>query len=247
MDRDTLLSQNALIPVIYYLHLLNGATLRGSSRFDAENAAAIRKWLTASMLNNVFGSGSDTVLRETRRTIRESFDNGEKTFPVEALNRRIAELGRSTDFGDAVIDEVLRLTYGTRRAFLALTLLYDRKDWGITDFHQDHIFPRALFTDEGLEDAGVPQDRWEHYRELCNRLGNLELLLADENEQKNAKPFSEWVKGRDDEFKSEHLIPEEVSLLSLGNFEKFVVAREDLIREHLRKLFRVEHAQEINA
>jgi hypothetical protein len=133
LDRDTLLSANALIPVIYYLHR-SGATLRGTSAFDAANAAAIRRWLTAAMLNNVFSGASDNVLRETRQVIKESLDTGEWPFPEEALDRRIAEFGRATGLGEAMIDEVLSLSYGDRRAFLALTLLYDRKDWGLSGF-----------------------------------------------------------------------------------------------------------------
>ncbi len=63
LDRDTLLSANALIPVIYYLHALR-ATLRGTGAFKAKNARAIREWLISAMLNNVFSGASDNVLRE---------------------------------------------------------------------------------------------------------------------------------------------------------------------------------------
>lgn len=241
IDRDTFLSQNALIPVIYYLHALGGGErLLGSTHFDATNAAAIRRWLTAAMLNNAFGGASDTLLRETRRIIREHMDSGEKDFPVEQLNRRIAELGRSTEFDDALIDEMLSLPYGNRRTFLALTLLYDRKDWGITEFHQDHIFPRALFDEEQLDSAGVLSEKRGTYWELCNRLGNLELLLPNENMEKSAKPFSEWVRTRDVSFKREHLIPEDEDLFTFEFFEEFITSREQLIRERLRKLFQIE-------
>lgn len=241
LDRDTLLSANALIPVIYYLRTLgDGATLRGSTHFEARNAAAIRRWVTAAVLGNVFSGASDNVLRETRRVIREALENGERNFPVEALNRRIAELGRSAELGEAIVEDVLSLSYGYGRTFLALTLLYDRKDWGTTEFHQDHIFPRALFTDEKLEAVGILPEKWWYYRELRDRLGNLELLLPHENEEKNAKDFSGWVKTRDDGFRSEHLIPEDDDLLALDRFEDFVAARENLIRERLQKLFSTE-------
>ena len=247
-DRDTLLSQNALIPIIYYLHTLGkGADLRGYTHFEAKNAAEIRKWLTAAMLNNAFGGASDTVLRGTWRVIREQYDGGERDFPVEHLNRRIASLGRSTEFDNTLIEEVLSLPYGNRRTFLALTLLYDRKDWGVTGFHQDHIFPRSRFTDQWLEAAGVPSEKWWYYRELCNQLGNLELLLPDENMEKSAKDFSEWVKTRDPSFRQEHLIPKNDNLLTLECFEEFIAAREDLIRERLRKLFQIDPAGETDA
>ncbi len=172
--------------------------------------------------------------------IRERLDAGERDFPAEALNRRIAELGRTVGVGEAMVGEVLSLKYGDRRAFLALTLLYDRKDWGLTEFHQDHVIPRSLFTDERLAEAGVPPEKWDRYKELRDRLGNLELLLPHENEEKSAKNFSEWVKTRDPGFRREHLIPDDDGLLTLGRFEEFVATREGLIRERLALLFGAE-------
>ncbi len=237
LDRDTLLSANALIPVLYYLYARGGTTLRGTKASDAKNAAVIRRWLTAAMLNNVFSGASDNVLRETRRVIRERLDAGEEDFPAQALDRRIAELGRATGLGEAMVDEVLSLSYGDRRAFLALTLLYDRKDWGLSGFHQDHVIPRSLFTDDRLRDAGVPEERWDRYKELRDRVGNLELLLPEENVEKSAKDFSGWVATREDGFRREHLIPEDDNLLNVGRFEDFVSAREELIRARLRDLF----------
>lgn len=237
LDRDTLLSANALIPVIYYLHARGGATLRGTTASDAENARRIRRWLTAAMLNNVFSGASDNVLRETRRVLKESLDAGHEDFPEEALDRRISELGRATGLGEPMIDEILSLSYGDRRAFLALTLLYDRKDWGLSGFHQDHIIPRSLFTDERLREAGVPEEKWELCKGLRDRLGNLELLLPEENIEKSAKDFATWVETREAGFRREHLIPEDDGLLTLARFEEFLSAREDLVRGRLRGLF----------
>lgn len=244
MDRDTLLSQTALIPVIYYLHALGkGTTLRGSTRFEASNASVIRRWLTAAMIGNAFGGQSDTVLNASRQVIREAMENDEKDFPVKALNRRMAELNRSTEFDEAMVDDILTLSYGGGRTFLALTLMYDRKDWGTTEFHQDHIFPRALFTDEKLEAAGIPAEKWGHYRQLRDRLGNLELLLSHENEEKSAKDFADWIHTRDQDFRKEHLIPGTNELFALERFEDFVEAREALIRERLDKIFFVNRLQ----
>ena len=105
--------------------------------------------------------------------------------------------------------------------------------WGTLDYHQDHVFPRSLFTDENFQTVGVPANRWDHYRELCDRLGHLELLLAHENEEKSDKDFGEWISTRDRTFRDTHLIPEDDVLLTLGRFDEFVTAREALIRERL--------------
>jgi len=234
VDRDTLTSQNALIPVIYYLYRLDGPTLQGSTPFEVANAAAVRRWLLSAMLNNVFSGSSDNVLRDVRQVIAERLAAGERDFPVEAIERRLAASGRSARFDGYAADEVLSIAYGKRRTFLALSLLYDRTNWGTLEYHQDHVFPRSLFTDENFRAAGVPADRWDHYRELRDRLGNLELLLAHENEEKSNKAFGEWISTRDQTFRQTHLIPEEDALLDLGRFDEFVEAREALIRERLR-------------
>jgi len=62
IDRDTLTSANALIPIIYYLYQHPKVTLLGSTPFEARNAMAIRCWLTMALLNNVFGGQSDRTL-----------------------------------------------------------------------------------------------------------------------------------------------------------------------------------------
>ena len=244
VDRDTLTSQNALIPVLYYLYSLDGAPLQGSTPFDIRNAAAIRRWLLAAMLNNVFSGASDNVLREIRQVLAEQLSNGNKDFPVEAINRRIAASGRTARFDEYAADEVLSIAYGKRRTFLVLSLLYDRTNWGTLEYHQDHIFPRALFTDENLRAAGVSPEKWGHYRELRDRIGNLELLLAHENEEKSDKDFGVWISTRDRTFRQTHLIPKDNDLLKLERFEGFVAAREDLIRKRLEQLFAVEQPQE---
>jgi hypothetical protein len=72
---------------------------------------------------------------------------------------------------------------------------------------------------------------------LRDRLGNLELLLAHENEEKSNKDFGEWIHTRDQAFKRTHLIPENNDFLVLERFEDFINAREALIRDRLKSIF----------
>ncbi len=226
-----------LIPLIYYLYRLDGPTLQGSTPFEVKNAAAVRRWLLAAMLNNVFSGSSDNVLRDIRQVLGERLTDGERDFPVEVIERKLAASGRSARFDGYAADEVLSISYGKRRTFLALSLLYDRTNWGTLEHHQDHIFPRSLFTDEKLEAVGVPPEKRDRYRELRDHLGNLELLLAHENEEKSNKDFGEWVHTRDRAFKRTHLIPEDDDLLVLKRFEDFIEARETLIQDRLKIIF----------
>jgi hypothetical protein len=241
IDRDTLTSRNALIPLAYYF-LLHDLKLRSNSAFDVKNAATVRKWLTTALLNNVFGGASDNVLRDIREVLKAQ---GELTadFPADEISKVIERRGRAAYVNDGTVDELLSITYGGRNAFLALSLLYEGNNWGTMTFHQDHIFPRALFSERNLNALGFDEVRKDRYRGLRDRFGNLQLLLSDENLEKQDKNFGDWIRTRDKGFKQRHLIPEDDGLLDFGRFEQFMSAREDLIRKHLKNLLYVEQSR----
>jgi len=236
VDRDTLTSQNALIPTIYYMHQHPHTTLRGTTPFDVQNAAAIRRWLIMALLNNLFGGQSDTVLRYCRQSLQDQRSH-HTDYPVEDLNQSIAKSRKTSYFDDDAIADFLDITYDKRTAFLAVSLLYDDNNWGTMTYHLDHIFPRASFSPERMVEAGIDPGKHGRYTDLMNRVGNLELLLAHENEEKTAKPFGQWITTRDSSFRRRHLIPDDDALLRIENFEAFVEAREALIGKRLRDLF----------
>jgi hypothetical protein len=69
-----------------------------------------------------------------------------------------------------------------------------------------------------------------------NRIGNLTLLWSRENEEKSNKRFDQWMVTRDESFKKRHLIPDVPSLWAFEKFDKFLSAREELIRTRLSSL-----------
>lgn len=235
IDRDTLTSANAVIPILYFLHQRPSTSLRTGSTTDVRNASAVRRWLLMALLNNVFGGSSDKALTDTRRVLSEH--RTDQLFPAEAISAELARSGRLTTFNDQAIANLLALTYGGREAFLALTLLYDDNNWGTMSFHQDHIFPQSLFTPRSLESFGFDLDRQWQYRSLMNRIGNLQLLISHENEEKSDKDFGTWLATRDVSFKRRHLIPDDPSLYLFERFEQFIHAREQMIRERLAAIF----------
>ncbi len=236
IDRDTLLSANAIIPTIYYLHHLNGQTLLGGSAFEVRNAAAIRNWLTMCLLNNVFGGQSDTVLRDTRSVIRGQLGKT-RDFPVEGLRAETARLGRTSQFDDYAVRDFLDIRYSTRPAFLGLSLLYDEVGWGAKIYHVDHIFPQSLFTWGRMRDAGYDSSTWSRWYRLMESVANLELLLGPENHEKSNQDINSWLSTRNPGFRRRHLIPDDDALLRFERFEEFIKAREQLIAARLRKLF----------
>jgi uncharacterized protein with ParB-like and HNH nuclease domain len=230
IDRDNLTSANALIPVIYFLNQRPGLMLRGTTPYETKNAATVRQWLVMALLNGVFGGTSDNMLRDTRAEIQKH-PAQEEDFPIAQVNTVIKKAGRRASFDEYSIADVLSLTYGHKLTFLALSLLYDEAGWGTMTFHQDHIFPRSLFTWKDLADS-----HRMHWYELKDRLGNLTLLWSRENQEKSDQPFDQWLTTRDASFKERHLIPEDPSLWKFDKFEAFVAAREQLIKKRLGAL-----------
>jgi hypothetical protein len=237
IDKENLTSANALIPVIYFLYQRSGKTLRDNSAHSVRNAAAIRRWLVSSLLNNVFGGSSDTMLQVIRE-ILQRYPQKDADFPTKPLGEAISARGRFASLADATaLENVLSIEYRDKTAFLALSILFDEAGWGTMSYHQDHIFPSDLFKRKNLEKAGIDGDAAERMEELKNRIGNLTLLIATENIEKSNTPFNEWLPTRDAAFKKRHLIPDDPALYKLERFEEFLSAREELIKRRINALF----------
>jgi hypothetical protein len=242
IDGDTLTSANALIPLIYYLFRHPGVNIYGATPDQVSNRTAIRRWVTMSLLNNVFGGSSDSLLTELRRVLNEN--SAIRHFPIDALNNEIGKARRTSRFDTFAVDDFLSITYGKKSTFLALSLLYDDNSWGTTIFHQDHIFPQQMFYLTTMKQVGYGEDRWDKYWKLKDRVGNLELLLSHENQEKSNQPFDKWIATRDPSFRKRHLIPDEPELWKFENFEGFVKKREELIKSRLKLLFGPTDAEE---
>jgi len=233
IDGSNLTSANALIPMFYFLHRQPSVRLRGTSETDHANASLVRRWLCASLLNNVFGGSSDSILTAIRETMRAELASSNE-FPAAAIFETLRKAGRPASFDDDAVERILDFTYGGQRTFLALTLLYDEAAWGTMTFHQDHIFPKSRFSQRELSSLG--REDWFGWKD---RLGNLCLLLDAENEEKSNKSFEEWVTTRSSDFKERHLIPGDSGLYSFDKFDLFLQAREELIRDRLKKVVKL--------
>jgi hypothetical protein len=245
IDRDTLTSQNALIPIAYYLLRHADIDLLGSSHFDVANATAIRKWLTVALLNNAFGGQSDVVLRQAR-TEQQNTSTAGSDFPREALEKALVASGKNPYFDEFSLASFLDITYGRRTAFLAVSLLYDDNNWGTTPHQLDHVFPRSWFTRAKLTELGITSDRHGRYMALADRVSNLQLLTQHENAQKKDGSFAEWLVSRDASFRARHLIPQSDELLSFARFEQFVEERERLIGERLDRIVGIRRTRAAN-
>ena len=240
LDARTLTSQNALIPVAYFIHKNPKCDLiDGTTPFDARNAETIRHWLFTVMINRVFSGSSDNLLTDIRGVLEKLAPGTD--FPVEDIAKVAGQSGprKAMALDAQTIDDLLDGSgYQSAPGRLALLLVDGGKVWR-NRTHEDHIFPRARFTNKALAEAGFDKSEFEELREMCNRLGNIQLLTAKENTEKSKKDFEDWIKSRKDDFLEDHLIPTDRSLWKLKKFRQFIEAREDLIRAKLKREFSI--------
>jgi hypothetical protein len=174
---------------------------------------------------------------QTIREVLQKHGTQSNDFPSDKINVATAKQGRSASFDQYGVDSVLALTYHDAESFLALSLLYDDNGWETMPYQKDHVFPQAAFSTKSLKAAGLNDSQISNYQSLQNNLGNLNLILASENQGKSDEKFEKWLKTRDKSFRHKHLIPDNPALYSLDHFEEFVEAREKLIRTRLESIF----------
>ncbi|MBE7556827.1 MAG: DUF262 domain-containing protein [Anaerolineales bacterium] len=230
--RDTLTSNNALIPIAYYLYKIGLPNNYPQASKYKDDRQAVFKWLIASLLKRVFSGQPDNVLRPIRQIISTENSDGNVKFPLEKIANTLRAGPKSINFNDDEIDNLLYYQYGQSYTFSTLAILYPTLDFN-NKFHVDHIFPKSLFTRKRLLKQGVPSSKLDFYLDCYNYLGNLQLLEGVQNQEKSAKDFKEWLSStypkesdRND-YMRKHFIPDVD--LSLHNFEEFLAEREKLL------------------
>lgn len=226
-----LTSHVALLPIALFLKQREAPHFdKSSERSDVEEQGRINRWLVVSLLRGAFGAHSDRRLKSIQDTILATASGPSSPFPAQAINRAI-DMDREVT--DAECDSYLGHAYHGRYTRLILSLMYPDRDWKNAVFHEDHIFPQSEFDKRGLRKRGYPEDKIERYVSLYNLVPNLELLTGQENQEKSAEPFDEWIATRDDGFKTRHTIPI-LPNYEFDAFEEFYKKRAAQMRTKLK-------------
>lgn len=234
---ETLTSNNALIPIAYYL-LINGIPDNfvdsGTTRANREK---MKKWLIRSLLKKVFSGQPDNVLRPIREILKT---NGSLEFPLDEIFDRFKGTNKSIHFTDDDIDEfLLKLKYGKSDTLSTLMLLYPSLDFS-NKFHEDHMYPKSKFTKVYLRKQGVPEDKLDWYISTINDISNLQLLAAQLNEEKLATNFNDWFNSQYEtdndkyQYRSVHYLPD--MSYTYENYPLFIEERKKLLKTQLRKI-----------
>ncbi|WP_106746778.1 DUF262 domain-containing protein [Yoonia maritima] len=232
IDKDTLTSTNALMPIAYYMHRLD-ADFRGSTGEECDARQQMMRWLLGALINGAFSGTSDRAIAGCRAVIKEHLRTS-KSFPRLALIGELGRQNRISTFTSDNVERLLEIEYGDKRSFLALSLLYDTGSYDASSTQIDHIIPQASIDTKLLQRRGIPYDRITAIQDASQRLGNLQLLLSRENNEKRDTPFSHWIETRDENFLSRHSLPADRSLWNVESLPEFVFAREKLIAAKIK-------------
>jgi uncharacterized protein with ParB-like and HNH nuclease domain len=237
-NRETLTSNNAVIPIAYHL-LQRGLpnNFDQASKYSSDRKR-IQHWLTSALLKRVFGGQPDSVLRPIRDVLKGVSDE----FPLAGIRSKFKGTTKSLTFTKEDIDSLLESRYGQGYAFSVLALLYPTLDFRNT-FHIDHIHPRSKFTKTRLTKRGITGDEAAFYLEHVDLLPNLQLLEGIPNQEKNDSDFDNWLKetfknkqGRE-AFMDRNYIPDDVDL-DFDNFREFFDERRQRMFDALSKLLK---------
>lgn len=233
--RDTLTSNNALIPIALYLYKLGSPdNFSDSAKYEADRQS-IFKWLVMVLLKRTFGGQPDNVLRPIREVINDSGDS----FPFDEIIMKLKGSTKSISFDDDEIENLLFYQYAHAYTYSVLAFIYLSLDFR-NKFHQDHIFPKKLFTAKRLKKRGISDDDIEFYLNNYNYIANIQLLEGVPNQEKSGTDFDVWIKEKypnDDDRKAymkKNYIPD--IDLSLENFKEFIQEREKLIVSAFKEL-----------
>lgn len=238
----TLRADSSLLPIAYYIQKRGLDSKFVTKSQYADDRQRIKVWLTRSLLkaSGIWGSGLDTLLTAIREVIST---RGAEAFPDEALYEVMAKRGKSLAFTDSEIDELAEMEYGDKRLFTLLTMLFPFVDVANHHFHVDHVFPYARFTKPRLRKAGVNDDDLDEFRDMANRLPNLQLLEGGENLAKKTSLPAEWMEenmkaSARSNYCDLHLlgtVPD-----SITEFRGFYDARKEALKERLGTLLGVQ-------
>lgn len=119
-----------------------------------------------------------------------------------------------------------------------MSLLYPTLDFR-NKFHVDHIFPKSLFKKSILKKKGLTDEEIETFQDYTNFIGNLQLLEAIPNIEKQDTEFKIWFEStysseiEQKDYFNKHYIPSEVNL-EFNNFIEFFEKREKLIENEFK-------------
>lgn len=232
-SQETLTSNNALIPVAYYLLKKGSPHKYLQSQQYQEDRLLVKKWLVVGMLKQAFSGQPDNVIRPIRKILMQNHNE----FPFNLIIEEFKGGAKSFTFNDDELYNLLTYKYGQKQTFSILALLYPTLDFR-NIFHVDHIFAQNLLKKKNLVNSGLSDSDIEFAGEHIDSIANLQLLEGIPNIEKSDHNFEVWVDKvyKDAQSKNDYFIKHFIPKvdLNLSNFEEFIEKRTELFFDALK-------------
>ncbi len=248
LEAKTLSTNNAILPILYFIYHKNLTEQIVDSVSQAGNREIIKRWLLRVLILKPFGGSGDTVLANMRKAFvkefkqenKKYFDDNMDTFPLEKIEKE-AKYSQVID-EEFLENEIMWRRKNSAEAFAILSFLYPNLDYKNNSFHKDHLHPTNSYKEyEKIGKIKKSKDQNYNYLafEVYDSLPNLQMYDANKNMSKNDKSLEQWAQescGNDRKgFLERHLIPDNMDL-SLENFDDFYEARKALLIEKLKEI-----------
>lgn len=236
LEARTLSSENAVLPILYFIYHNNLTEQVVDSVTQKQNRELIKTWLLRAIILKPFGGSGDSVLTNMRKAFIKDFkQNNERYFDEKLDLFPLKEIEKEAKYSQ-VIDEgyleniIVEVRKNSPEAFAFLSLLFRNFKEDIQT-HIDHLHPISAYKNKSKEER-------KEYEYWADTLPNLQLLEGGENMSKSDMPLEKWVEKNvnndRDKFLKEHFIPN--IDLSLGNFDEFYNERTKLLVQELIKI-----------
>lgn len=238
--KDNFKTNNALIPIAYYLKKIGLPDNFIETDKQIENRKQIKQWLIRSLLKKTFSGQPDNVIKPIRDIIKTNETND---FPYDKIVERFKGTNKTIIFAEDDIDAFLaKLEYGKPETTNVLMLLYESFDYRDI-FHIDHIYPKSKFTKRFLQNKGIAEESIKDYTDSVNNICNLQILRATPNIEKSDKDFDIWFNEHNTtersqkEYREKHYLPE--MEYSYSNFLQFIEKRREILKSKLMEILNV--------
>lgn len=219
-------SYNMLIPIIYYRYHFPKIW---------QKTKGLDTYVLRTLIAGAFSGTPDQLIDEITSDIRtrESFD-------IPAIFEIIRSKNRSLEITE---ERLWRMGYGSENIHLLFNIWYKQFNY-TPSFSKnmpqvDHIFPQSeLRKIKKLNPITFRRDLIRYKQHERDQLANCMLITASENGagQKGAQLPEDWFAGKPTSYLKMHLIPEDPELWKIENYERFIEARQILIKEHLKEV-----------
>lgn len=236
LDVRTLSSNNAILPILYFVYHNNLTEQIVDSVKQKQNRELIKAWLLRVTILKPFGGSGDTVLANIRKAFIKEFKQDEKKYFDEALELfPLKQIEQEAKYSQTIDDEylennIVEIRKNSPEAFAVLSLLFSMRE--DIEVHIDHLHPISAYKKRSKEER-------KEYEYWADTLPNLQLLEGGENMSKQHRPLKEWVEkncgDNKEAFLRQCLIPINVDL-SLENFDEFYEARKKLLIDKLKEI-----------